>query len=275
MIIVMRYPGGKSKAITLSYDDGVIQDVRLMKIMDKHGLKGTFNINSGLFPKEDAKDKGKMSRKQVLDLYTNSGHEVAVHGSMHPHYEEMYPPLVTDDVMKDRKELERMFGKIIRGMAYPFGTYNDDVVNCLKACGIAYSRTVESTEWFDIPTDWLRMPATCHHNNPKIMELADRFIEGNRRPGDPCWLFYLWGHSYEFDNDDNWNVIEEFAQKTGNREDIWYATNIEIYDYVQAYKQLQYNIDLTKVYNPTQIDLWISHTDIGVIEIKAGETVEL
>ena len=39
---------GKKKAITFSYDDGVLQDRRLVEILNKYGLKATFNINSEL-----------------------------------------------------------------------------------------------------------------------------------------------------------------------------------------------------------------------------------
>lgn len=56
-------------------------------------------------------------------------------------------------------------------------------------------------------------------------------------------MFYLRGHGYEFDNDNNWEVIERFAQYAGGRDGIWYATNIEIYDYVKAYKSLQTSYD--------------------------------
>lgn len=48
----MRFPEGRKKAVTLSYDDGVEQDMRLVEVMEKYGLKGTFNLNSGLFAPE-------------------------------------------------------------------------------------------------------------------------------------------------------------------------------------------------------------------------------
>ena len=44
----MRFPEGRLKAVTFSYDDGVRQDERLIEIFDKYGVKGTFNINSGI-----------------------------------------------------------------------------------------------------------------------------------------------------------------------------------------------------------------------------------
>ena len=36
------------KAITFSYDDGIEQDLPLLQILRDYGLKGTFNLNTGL-----------------------------------------------------------------------------------------------------------------------------------------------------------------------------------------------------------------------------------
>ncbi len=274
----LRFPGFKFKALTLSYDDGVRQDKRLISILDKYGIKATFNLNSGLFSQEKSDvEEGRMTKEEVLDLYLNSSHEVAVHGFKHLSLSEVDPAVATIDVVKDRSELEKLFGRIIKGMAYANGAYNDTVVDILKNSGISYCRTVVSTENFIIPEDWLRMPATCHHKNPKLMDLAKDFLEAplanyswSRNPR----LFYLWGHSYEFDLDDNWNVIEDFAKFVGNRTDVWYATNIEIYNYVQAYDRLVFSIDLGFVYNPSSIDVYIEVFGKEIL-VKAGETVEL
>ena len=259
--IWMRFPGGKPKALTLSYDDGVEQDVRLMALMKKHGLKGTFNLNSGLFaPEGTVYPAGtihrRMSRTQALDLYKDSGMEVAVHGLTHPFLEQLTPAECTREVIRDRENLEREFGGIVRGMAYPYGTFSDTVVDCLKACGIVYSRTVISSGSFALPADWLRLEATCHHNDPRLMELAARFVE--KTPDRSPWMFYLWGHSYEFEAKDNWDVIEKFAEYTGGKEDVWYATNIEIYDYIEAWKRLITSADGTRIFNPTAYTLWYS-----------------
>ena len=127
---------------------------------------------------------------------------------------------------EDRINLEADFDCIVRGMAYPYGTYNDAVVASLQQCGILYARTVESTERFEMPTDWLRMPATCHHRNPRLMELAQAFVENTsmRR----AQLFFLWGHSYEFDIADEWDKFEEFCKLISGKEDIYYGTNTEV-----------------------------------------------
>ncbi len=270
----MRFKDGKKKALTLSYDDGVQQDIRLIGIMDKYGLKGTFNLNSGRFAEEGTQFPAgqvhrRLTQKEAGELYRNSGHEVAVHTLTHPWLEKLPRPVVLQEVLEDRRRLEAMFGGVVRGMAYPFGTYSDAVVEILKAAGIAYSRTVVSTENFAVPEDWLRMPATCHHNNPRLMELAEQFINLQN-----CGLFYLWGHSYEFEQNDNWQVIENFAAKIGGRDDIWYATNIEIYNYVEAYRHLQFNADCTRAENLSAADVWIG-VDGKAVKIAAGQTIDL
>ena len=158
------------------------------------------------------------------------------------------------EVLKDRENLEEQFGCIVRGMAYPFGTYSDEVVEILKECGIAYARTVHSTRNFDLPRDWLRLPATCHHNDPDLMTLAKRFTEPFH--WTMAQLFYLWGHSYEFEERNNWQVIEEFAEFSGGRDEIWYATNLEVYDYVQAWNRLIFSADGRQIYNPTAFEIF-------------------
>ena len=274
----LRFPGFKIKAVTLSYDDGVRQDKRLISIMQKYGIKGTFNINSGLFSQElSAEEKGRMTKDEAVELYANSGMEVAIHGFKHLSLGEVDSALATDDVIKDRKELESIFGTIIKGMAYANGSYSDSVCEILKCCGVNYSRTVVTTENFRIPENWLKWETTCHHNNPKLMELAKSFVEfqedGYRWRNWPR-LFYLWGHSYEFDTNNNWQVIEEFCKYIGNREDIWYATNGEIYSYVKAFDSLEYSADGTMVHNPSGITVYICFLGKNV-EIKPNETVKI
>ena len=273
--VFMRFPGGKHKVVTLSYDDNVEEDVRLVEIMKKYGLKGTFNINSGQFsPEGSVGDVGKhghrrMTLKQSVALHKDSGMEIACHGVTHPFLEQLPLPVCVREVLEDRKSLEAIYGGFVRGMAYPFGTYNDEVVSVLKSCGIVYARTTVSTMKFDMPTDWLRLHGTCHHGNPQLMELAKKFVE-DKRKWSPM-MFYLWGHSYEFEDNNNWHIIEDFTDYIGNREDTWYATNIEIYDYVNAYRQLVFSADGQTVYNPTTTELFI-RTGHGVFSILPGET---
>lgn len=252
--IMMRFPEGRAKALTFSYDDGVRQDMRLAAILDRYGMKATFNLNSGLYAEDNTHRR--MTKDEITAFYQDSQHEVALHSQLHPFLESIPVASATREILRDREALEAQFGRIVRGMAYPMGTYSDEVVNALRACGVAYARTTETTERFKLPTDWLRMPATCHHKNPRLMELADLFVNTVAKYR-PAMLFYVWGHSYEFDDCNNWNVIEEFAEYMGGREDeIWYATNIEIYEYVEDFKRIVCSTDCRIVKNPTARTLW-------------------
>ncbi len=275
--VFMRFPGGKQRALTFSYDDGVEQDVRLIEIFKKHGLRATFNLNSGQYAPEgtvypEGQIHRRMTEAQVTELYNQDGIEVAVHGYTHPWLDHMPVNMCTKDLMDDREKLESQFGTIVRGMAYPFGTHSEDVVASMRSVGIVYSRTVHSTRDFNMPTDWMRLPATCHHNDPELMKLAHRFVEESSW-GRP-WMFYLWGHSYEFEENNNWEVIEEFAEFMSGRDDIWYATNIEIYDYQDAFKRLLFSMDGSIVNNPTAYELWF-FLNGKEYSIKPGETLKL
>ena len=269
------FPDFKEKALTLSYDDGVVYDKKLIEIMQKHGLKGTFNINSELFAANEGERR--MTAKTAIELYQSTGMEVAVHGAKHWSLAEVPSEMMVRDIAVDREKLEDLTGGLVQGMAYANGSYSDEVVEVLKKCGIKYARTTVSTEKFSIPNDWLRMPATCHHNNPKLMDLAKAFIE--EPSGRYYWspkikLFYLWGHSYEFNDNNNWEIIEEFAACMGGRNDVWYATNGEIYDYVQAYNRLEFSIAGKWVRNPTSIDVYLDYLHNKVV-VPAGKTVQL
>ena len=253
----LRFPEGRAKALTFSYDDGVQDDRRLMSILDQYGMKGTFNLNSGLYSQKEGHSR--MTKEEATELLKDSPHEVATHAFSHPFLATLPPAMIASDIIKDREALEEQFGTIVRGHAYPMGSYNDKVVEILKACGIAYARTTVSTERFDLPTDWLRLSATCKHTCPRLMSLAKQFAD--LKPTHHAKLFYLWGHSYEFNekHDNNWHVIEEFCEYMGGREEeIWYATNIEIFEYMEDFDRLIFSANGDLVKNPTARTLWFS-----------------
>ncbi len=268
----MRWPGFKLKALTLSYDDGTVFDKKLMEILDASGIKCTFNLNSGRFEKDR-----RMSKEESKDFYTDSGHEVAVHGVCHLPLDKVAAPLVMNDVLNDRIALEEMFGTLIQGMAYAFGTYTDEVMEVLRLCGIKYARTIKKTEKFDLPENWLCWDPTCSHAHPKLMELLKEFLSyngGSSYIGTDPKVFYLWGHSYSFNDQDNWHVIEEFAREAGGHDDVWYATNIDIYRYTEAYDRLEFSADGSMVYNPSDIDVYIGYY-FNEYLVPAGKTVKI
>lgn len=219
---------GKTKAFTMSYDDGVESDRKLLDIINYYGLKCTFNLNSGILGTDDSWQCGSLTVKRLpikglKELY--KGHEIAVHGRKH-----LVPAGLTDKQMEDEflldlRNLHEIFGEIPVGMAYAYGAYDDRTVEYLKSIGLRYARTVEDSCGFDLQDDLMRFKPTCHHNNPRIFDLIDEFLEA---PSDKPQLFYLWGHSYEFDAEDSWKRLERICERVSGYDNIFYGTGREV-----------------------------------------------
>lgn len=260
------FPQGKAKALTMSYDDGKRADERLVSIFNKYGIKGTFNLNYGI-----VNDPERVTHAEVAKLY--QGHEVATHTMTHPTIARCPLTLVAEEILEDRRGLEKLTGGLVRGHAYPNGSYSPEIKQLFSQLGIAYGRVVESQADFALPADPMEWKPTCHHKNPKLMELGQYFVDFAKK--QYLKLMYVWGHSYEFDMDNNWEVIEEFCKLMGGREDIWYATNIEIIDYMQVLKSLQFSADGESVYNPSAQSAWVAVNDTKLVEIPGGAFVQL
>jgi len=219
---------GKMKAVTFSYDDGIRQDKRLVELFNKYGVKATFNLNSGI-----QSDVNPFIIKEIVvrrmnvaglkELY--AGHEIASHCLTHANLVRADEETILNEVLTDMELLSARFDQEVKGFAYPYGTYNDFVVEQLKKCGVVYARTVESSYRFDLPAEPLKLQATCHHDDPRVMELIDKFLA--LEPETPQ-LLYIWGHSYEFDAENNWEHMEAILEKLAGRDDIFYGTNMEV-----------------------------------------------
>ena len=281
-----RFPGGKLKAVTFSYDDGVNQDIRFSDLLLKYGLKGTFNLNTAMFG-EKTKFGYIMNPDEIKEHLIDKGHEIAVHGKYHIASAAASPITCIQDALSCREELEDTFDMIVRGMAYPDsgirnpanGNNYSSVKEILKNIDIAYSRTLGGdNNDFTLPADWHAWMPTAHHNNSKIFDWIEQFVSIDEKvlysSRNYPRLFYIWGHTYEFDMNENWDHIEKICDMISNKEDTWYATNIEIYDYMKAYDSLVFNARSTKVYNPTLVDVWFN-ADSKTYCVKPGETLVL
>lgn len=261
------FPGGRFKALTLSYDDGKITDRRLVEIFNENGLRATFHLNSELLGEVENHRFPYISSEEVEKLY--EGHEVACHTCTHPTLTRIPEISILQEVVEDRKNLEQLTAYPVVGMSYPNGCYDERIKSAMRQCGICYSRTTKDTGRFDLPEDFLEWNPTCRHRE-HLLELAEKFMETEY--DQRLMLFYVWGHSYEFELEQNWDLMETFAERVGGCDEIWYATNIEIYDYMMAVSQLRYFGDESGVYNPTGQDVWIKVEDT-VYEIPAGKQI--
>ena len=224
---------GKMKAVTFSYDDGVTQDIRLIELFNKYGLRATFNLNSGLLGRSNTLvregktvDHNKVAAKDVRHIY--EGHEIAAHTLTHP----MLPSITEDSeiirqVEEDRLALSELAGYEVVGFAYPGGgiNYNGRVSEIIRrGTGVKYCRTIVSSHSFEPEKNLYELKPTVYHHGEfdKTFALAEEFISA--KP-DTDMLLYIWGHSYELDIHNEWDRFEELCKMLSGRSDIFYGTN--------------------------------------------------
>ena len=226
---------GKKKAITFSFDDGVTQDIRLIEILNKYGLKGTFNINSGLLGLPGGVERNgvkinhtKVDASKLKALY--AGHEIAVHTLTHPLLPSLNDETVLRQVEEDRKALEMLCSYPIVGMAYPCGGENNDERVAALICEntpIRYARTIKSTYSFKLQKENLhRYNPTVYYIEECFEEIVDKFLSSRLEEEQ---LLYIWGHSYEMDAGYiSWDKFEKICKKLSGKADVFYGTNKEV-----------------------------------------------
>jgi len=227
---------GKMKALTFSYDDGVTQDQRLIALLNKYGLKCTFNLNSDLLGQP-----GSLVREDVTVAHTKpracevakiyAGHEVAAHTLTHPVLKNLSDEEIVRQVEEDRLALSQLVGYEVVGMAYPGGDHClDERVYRLvgEKTGIRYARrTTDAPDPFAPQSDLIQfLPSVYHHAEwDRMFALGEQFLA--MQPDSPK-IFYVWGHAYEFDIHNTWDRFEEFCRMMAGHDDIFYGTNAQV-----------------------------------------------
>lgn len=262
MIRCNRYPEGKVKAVVLSYDDGRITDRIMADVINEYGLKATFHLNAGNLGKE-----GFVGKDEIRRLY--AGHEIAAHSFSHPHLTELPGEEQVQELWKDRAHLEVISGGITDGFSYPYGEYDERLLQVVKTLGFSYARTIQSQYDFRLPNDFFVWHPACHHREGCV-ELAQRYLDYDYREG--ISVFLLWGHSHNFEREGNWNILERFCRLMGRREEIWYCTEGDFVRYIRALRALKTTVQGDCIHNPSAQDVWLE-MDGSTVCIGAGKTI--
>lgn len=260
---VAPFPQGKRIAVTTSFDDGVVEDRRVVAAFNEWGLKGTFNLNSGLLG-----HAGRIEAKEVADLYR--GHEVAVHTVTHPWLTRLDDTQIAREVLEDRMALEDLVGYPVRGMAYPYGDYNPRVIEVLRRVGILYARTTGNANPCFPVAEPLAWPATAHQYADKLNERFAALYENQNGRG----VFFVWGHTYEFDRKNDWPSFERIYKPLAGKPDVWYCTNIELFDYEAARQRMVIAANRASAFNPSAVPVTLS-VDGKLVTVPAGQTTTL
>lgn len=250
------YPGGKQKAFNVTYDDGVLQDIRFVELLNKYNLKGTFNLNSGLLENEFewTHQSGcvvkRLSKEKAVSLY--EGHEIACHTLTHPYMDDLSESEILHELQKDKANLEKLFKREIKGFAVPFDYYSELIESCVKQSGFSYARISEESHSFIPQTDYYKWKATVFHTDSEPEKLTQQFLETNENLA----VFQIAGHSYDLDIENLWDSVESVFVQISSQKNIVPLTTIEIVEYLQAMEKSEITEKYIK--NNSNISLWFS-----------------
>lgn len=192
------------------WDDGVTTDVRLVEILRKHNAKATFNLNAGL---HEAKRKpgwifkgtevSRLGWDEMKELY--QGFMIANHSLTHPFLEKIAIEAARSDIVEGRSRLQQFFGQPVLGFAYPYGSYNEAVMEAVRDAGHVYARTVGNVERPFPPENAMAVHPCCHFLAPDLWERYEKARLGG--------VFYFWGHSYEMITGEMWLDFEKNIER--------------------------------------------------------------
>ena len=248
------------KYVVFSFDDGLSQDKRILEILNRHQIKATFNLNSGLFGKRqyilrignigfrsvDGRnslidrlfpyaDQNRVELEEALQMY--AGHEVASHGTHHLDLSKADDQTLKEEVEKDVLFLNNAFHQRTVGLALPFGREVKNKTESLKEFGIEYCRTTRSSYSFAFPKDPMKWDPTCWLIDKKLFSLTKQFVSCNCE--NDC-LLYLWGHGYEMDfntADSSFARFERLLELLSEDRQIRYVTNKEALNVIRERRQ--------------------------------------
>ena len=197
------------KIFLISFDDGTVWDSRFVTLLNKYGMKATFNLNSGLedfvWYYEDRFPIRRQILSETVEQYR--GHEVASHSLHHHWLNSMTPPQLSREVGEDCETLKRIFGLQEIGFGVPFTACGEREVAIIKK-HVRYIRLSEFSYSFVLPSDPYHIPIHGLYNQPDIRQRIAAFAESAL----PVSLFVMAGHSYELEALDHWGYMEELLQ---------------------------------------------------------------
>lgn len=255
-MVELRYPGGKKRVVNFSYDDGVLQDIPLVDMMNRYNLKGTFNLNSALMQEAFTwihpcgMPVTRLSPQQAAGLYT--GHEVASHTQRHPYMDNFSREQILRELSEDRQALKQLFADPICGYATPFHFYSSTLADCVRACGFSYGRVSQMDASYTPWRERYSWKPGIFHEDPGLQEYIDGFL----RSQQSLAFCQVVGHSYDLEASNHWARMEEIFYRISCQEDVWSATHLQIVTYLQALQQLVQSDH--HIHNPSPECIWIA-----------------
>lgn len=221
--------------VACCWDDGVVNDIRLVSLLRKYKAKATFNLCPGIMPEHTETSRwispdevrwshkgfvnGHVGLKEMKEIYEDF--QVASHGWTHKGGNNP-PDIFIKDAVDAKKYLEDLFQRECPGYAWPCGQYTPETAKLLKDAGFLYARTVEYTDNVGKTDTPMRLNSTCHFQDGSFLS---KFLKVKENGG----IFYFWGHSYEMlDCEGLWRQLENKLDFLSSDPDVEWIDVIDI-----------------------------------------------
>jgi peptidoglycan/xylan/chitin deacetylase (PgdA/CDA1 family) len=218
--------------VTTSWDDGYPQDVKLAELLKRYGVKGTFYITTS--------NQGDIiSEGDIIEI--SKYHEIGSHTHRHIILTAVEAYICMQELRKSKEILERILGKECISFCYPRGAYNAAVKECAKKAGYRCARTTQHfhTNFHDPFEMHPTLHASkygityCVKGSLKLHLLGVKhifdWVSFAKRTFDYVYkhggVWHLWGHSWELEQNDMWDELEEVLKHVSGREDVKYVSN--------------------------------------------------
>jgi peptidoglycan/xylan/chitin deacetylase (PgdA/CDA1 family) len=218
----------ESMKIVQCWDDGVVDDIRLIEILRRHDAKASFNLNYGLHSAtrsagwnfRGVKEVQRLALPELLEVY--AGFTIANHTTTHPHLSQISEADARHELAEGRAALEDHFGVDVTGLAYPFGSYNERVEELVQETGHVYARTCFNATPCFPPQSPMAFHADCHFLSPDFWVKFELALQQSE-------VFYFWGHSYELVTEPDWMAFEAQIEKLCAQEGAVWADLPELF----------------------------------------------
>jgi len=229
--------------VTTSWDDGHSGDLRLAELLARRGVVGTFywTVDHAEFTYP-----GPAEMRDLLGM----GMEIGSHTMTHPDLTKLDDTKLKWELEASKLFLEDYVQRPMRTFCYPFGYFNRRVRDAVAAAGYGLARTTEAFRTSPGPDPQL-LPVTMqvyphgmkshlahavrrrnfaglsnwlirHRGTTDLDSIVGRALDHVRANGG---VLHIWGHSWELERYDLWDVLDRLLESIANHDDIEYVTN--------------------------------------------------
>lgn len=212
-----------------SWDDGVVDDIRLAGLCREYGAAASFNLNPSLHGSSRGhrwsyrgKDVQRLARSELADTY--AGFEIANHTATHPDLRALPAEQLVGEITDARRALQDWFGQEVDGFCYPFGWGTQAAQEAVEQAGHRFARRADGLMDIKAGPGFRFVKPHAHFTDPHLLEYYER---ARREDG----YFFFWGHSYELMDEGMWNALGDLYRRIASDPDACWTTLCE---YVRA-----------------------------------------